>query len=149
MRTQGFTLIELIVTVAVVAILASIAYPSYVEHLRTSRRADAAGALIGFAAAMERHYASKGSYLGAGEGNGDTGAPGPALGYSATVPVGGGTVTYNLSIQAATANSYSLYAIPTGSQFGDKCGTLTLNQMGTQGIQDAQSGVSAKDCWRR
>ena len=37
----GFTLIELMVAVAVVGILSAIAYPSYLQHVRKSRRADA------------------------------------------------------------------------------------------------------------
>lgn len=40
-RGGGFTLIELMITVAVVAILASIAYPSYQSYMQRSRRADA------------------------------------------------------------------------------------------------------------
>ncbi|MFI3186333.1 MAG: prepilin-type N-terminal cleavage/methylation domain-containing protein, partial [Methylococcaceae bacterium] len=52
----GFTLIELMVTVAIVGILAAIAYPSYQDSVRKSRRADASGALLGLANAMERHF---------------------------------------------------------------------------------------------
>ena len=40
---QGFTLIELMVTVAIVGILASIAYPSYQDSVMKSRRADVKG----------------------------------------------------------------------------------------------------------
>lgn len=37
---QGFTLIELMVTVAIVAILASIAYPSYQQYMLRSNRSE-------------------------------------------------------------------------------------------------------------
>jgi len=40
-QSTGFTLVELMVTVAVIAILASIAYPSYTSQVAKSRRADA------------------------------------------------------------------------------------------------------------
>ncbi len=147
-RQQGFTLIELMVTVAIVGLLAAIAYPSYVENIRKARRADAQGALIGMAAAMERFMVnSNGSYANAA-GSGAT-LPATATFYPAQVPIEGGVATYNLRITALTGNSYTLSAIPTGAQSGDRCGTLTLSVDGTQGIGiDAKSGVQASDCWR-
>ncbi|MBT5967504.1 MAG: prepilin-type N-terminal cleavage/methylation domain-containing protein, partial [Gammaproteobacteria bacterium] len=51
---KGFTIIELMITVAIIGILASIAYPSYQESVYKSRRADGKGALLGLANAMER-----------------------------------------------------------------------------------------------
>ncbi|MCP4091353.1 MAG: prepilin-type N-terminal cleavage/methylation domain-containing protein, partial [Gammaproteobacteria bacterium] len=54
-KSRGFTLIELMIVVAIVGILAAIAYPSYQEQVRKSRRADANGALLGLANAMQRH----------------------------------------------------------------------------------------------
>ena len=72
-KQQGFTLIELMVTVAIVGILAAIAYPSYQSSVIKSRRADAEGVLLGLANAMERHFTESNTYLGAGTT--DTGAP--------------------------------------------------------------------------
>jgi len=37
-REHGFTLIELMITVAVVAILAVVAYPSYKDHIARGQR---------------------------------------------------------------------------------------------------------------
>jgi len=140
-KQHAFTLIELMVTVAVVGILAGIAYPSYQDSVRTSRRADAKGALLGLANAMERHFTETNSYLGAGTTGGNTGSP---TIFSATSPVDGGTPYYNLTINAATAGSYTLNAAPTGAQVNDQCGTLSLTQTGVRGISTA---LAVTDCW--
>ncbi|MDP1664345.1 MAG: type IV pilin protein [Methylobacter sp.] len=140
-KQKAFTLIELMIAVAIVGILAGIAYPSYQNSVMTSRRADAKGALLGFANAMERHFTETNSYLGAGTAGGNTGSP---TIFSTTSPVDGGTPYYNLTINAATAGSYTLNAAPTGAQANDQCGTLSLTQTGVRGISTA---LSVTDCW--
>ncbi len=47
--SSGFTLIELMITVAIVAILASIAFPSYSVFMKRSRRGDAEATLMDIA----------------------------------------------------------------------------------------------------
>jgi type IV pilus assembly protein PilE len=141
LQQNGFTLIELMVTVAIVGILAGIAYPGYQDSVMKSRRADAKGALLGLANAMERHFTETNSYLGAGTTDANTGSP---TIFSTISPVDGGTAYYNLTINAATASSYTLNATPTGAQANDKCGTLSLTQTGARGISTA---LAVTDCW--
>jgi type IV pilus assembly protein PilE len=52
----GFTLIELLVAVAIVGILGAYAWPSYVDHIRRSRIAEATGQLATLRVAMEQYY---------------------------------------------------------------------------------------------
>ncbi|MEE9423150.1 MAG: type IV pilin protein [Gammaproteobacteria bacterium] len=146
--TKGFTLIELMITVAIVGILAGIAYPSYQEQVRSSRRAECGGALMGLANAMERHFTTNNSYLGAGATAGNTGTPIPAV-YNATCPLDGGTATYDLTIDAATQTSYTLHAAPIagGPQASDKCGTFTLTSIGVRSLTGQHSGITPNDCW--
>lgn len=146
---NGFTLMELMIVVAIIGILASIAYPSYLEQVRKSRRADATGALMGLAGAMERGYTENGNYLGAAKNaDGDavnTGSPGF---FPDKSPVDGPDTFYRLRIDVATADGYTLNAIPTGAQSGDKCGTLTLTQDGTRNMKDAgDSPPAVSVCW--
>jgi type IV pilus assembly protein PilE len=48
-KQGGFTLIELMITVAVVAILAAVAYPSYTSHIRKSVRRNAQAQMMDLA----------------------------------------------------------------------------------------------------
>lgn len=126
-KQSGFTLIELMIVVAIIGIIAAIAYPSYSDHVDRARRSDAQGALMGLAAAMERHYASNNSYQEAASGGGDTGAP--AI-YPDEAPLDGNNKYYDLTIQAADATSFTLRAVPKGAQAGD--GMLELDSTGAR-----------------
>ncbi|MGZ4960671.1 MAG: type IV pilin protein [Methylomonas sp.] len=148
-KQHAFTLVELMVTVAIVGILAAIAMPSYQESVKKSRRADAEGALLGLANAMERRFTEASSYCDAGgagganscgaAGTNDTGSPS----IYATQSPASGAAAYNLKIQAVTATTYTLSAEPTGAQANDKCGTLTLTNTGVKDV----SSATVAECW--
>src|SRR5690554_315007 len=62
MKQNGFTLIELMITVAIVAILASIAMPSYENYTRRANRSDALDTIHNILIAQERYYADNMEY---------------------------------------------------------------------------------------
>jgi type IV pilus assembly protein PilE len=61
-RASGFTLIELMITVAVVAILAAIAFPSYAMFMKKSRRGDAEATLMDIAQREQQYLLDARTY---------------------------------------------------------------------------------------
>jgi len=120
MKENGFTLIELMITVAIIGIIASIAYPSYQDSVRKTRRAAAQADLVELASFMERTFTTDNSYASAAL---------PAL----------GTEQYTVDLQIQTATAFRLRAIPTGAQATDTCGTLTISNTGAT--------TPTGDCW--
>jgi type IV pilus assembly protein PilE len=128
-RQHGFTLIELMITVAIIGILAAIAIPSYQDSVRKSRRADAQGALLSLANAMERHFTETNSYKGAAGTDGtptDTGDPRESI-----FKTQGTTGTYYaITILAATDDAYTLQAAPVAGSGQAGNGNLALDSTG-------------------
>jgi type IV pilus assembly protein PilE len=137
---RGFTLIELMIAVAVIGILAAIAYPSYTQHVRKSRRAEAKAALLDLAARQERYFSINNRYADAPDDLGYAGAQFPVDVLS------GRQAYYQLSTDVGVpATSYSARATPVGVQSQDTCGTYSINHLGLQGNLDNSLPVAA--CW--
>ena len=54
--SQGFTLIEVMITVAIIGILAAVAYPSYTDYVRKSHIQEAFSNLSAYRAKLEQYY---------------------------------------------------------------------------------------------
>lgn len=150
-RAAGFSMIELMITLVIVAIVTGFAYPSYKESIAKGRRSDAQTALAGYAAAMERTFVANNNNYATTANCTSSCTPMSGI-FPTTVPTDGGNpVTYNLTVTGLTSNGYTLKAVrsTTGPQKNDKCGDFTLNQFGQQGIENAASGITAADCWRK
>ena len=134
-KQRGVTLIELLIVLVVIGILAAVAYPSYTKQVQLNASgAECAGGLVQLANAMERDLSQNNTYSDLVTGGGFVG----------TCPIDGGAATYNLSVQAFTASTYTLRATPVGGQANDKCGYLELTN---RGGKSAEKDTLAA-CWR-
>lgn len=112
LRARGFTLIELMVTVAIVAILAAIAYPSYRDYVLRGRLVDATNGLSTMRANMERYFQDNRTYLSTGS------YTSPCLVSSTLRMVGSFTLSCDGSYGAVTATTYTLVATGSGTTAG-------------------------------
>lgn len=135
MKNKGFTLIEVMITVAIVGILAAVAYPSYTEHVKKSARAEAITALVDAANKQEQFFVDNHDYTA-------------VLG---NLGLGGATETglYTLAIVAvANSREFTITATPaSGVTLSDSdCTALIINELSTK--TSTGSGTS-KECWGR
>lgn len=136
-KTQGLTLIELMIVVAIIAILATVGYPLYTNQADKARRSDAMSALQSLAVAQERFYTANGGYAAnLGSLPLDSFHDGLESGQSEK---GYYVVATSISVDA---QGYSLTATPVvnGAQHDDKCGIFTLNNTGARSTE-------SNDCW--
>ena len=61
---QGFTLIELMITVAVIAILAAVALPSYTQYVQRGKITEATSSLSELRLRAEKFFADNRTYVG-------------------------------------------------------------------------------------
>ncbi len=130
-KQSGFTLVELLITVAIIGILAGIAYPSYTDFVTRSNRSEGQRELLRLANIEEQGFIEHRSYT---NDMTDLGMPDdPYI-----------TDSGNYSIDAKLANdgqTFVLTATAKQSQTSDTgCTILTINEVG-QKTPDA--------CWEK
>lgn len=137
-RTQGVTLIELMVVVALLAIIASIAVPNYRSYMLRSHRADATAELLRVRTAQEKFFLQNNQYADDAQ---LTVAPPAGLGLNSASEHG----FYTVVLDRTSPTTYVVTATATGGQTDDaQCQTYTINEAGVR--SSAPYGITT--CWK-
>lgn len=171
---RGFTLMELMITVAVVGILAAIAYPSFTEQIARSRRTEAQTILVSGQQWMERFYSENYRYdqTATKDSSGNVTLVSCATTtkdcpfdtrFSTSPPPGQGAPLYVITVSAPTPSAtvppkFEITATRKSgtSMATDRCGDMTVDNLGRRSIKagtytaKAGSSLSAAIayCWK-
>lgn len=133
-RQPGFTLIEMMVTVAIAAILAAIAMPAYSDYVTRSRISQATSNLSSMRVKLEQYYQDNRTFAGA-----------CAAGTVAALPPAD---DFTYSCPVLTASAYTIQA--TGVAPGLMNGfTYTIDQANNKATTALPGGwgTAPVSCW--
>lgn len=120
-QIRGFTLIELMITVAIVGILSAIAFPSYNAYIIKSNRAIAKAQMLDIANRQPQFLVANRSYA--------TKEQLETSGYTLPSELSG-KYTFDVTVGTGTTPSYTITFRAAGAQLSD--GNLTLNSDGVK-----------------
>jgi type IV pilus assembly protein PilE len=134
-KSSGFTLIEVMITVAIIAILASVALPSYRNYIIRGKIPEATAALSTKRVKMEQFFQDSRTYVGATAGSDDS-TSSKYFNFSAA----------NGGADSRSATGYTLYATGKGDMTGF---TYSVDQSNAK--SSTVTGVSGwagnASCW--
>jgi len=145
-KSSGFTLIELMITVAIVGILAAVAYPSYIEYVNKGRRSQVTAQMLAAGQFMERYYTENREYPSNSKLNERFKNVPPEASDS--------RASYVLELSAHTKSSFTIKAARVGRMADDRCGDFTLDNFGLKLLVNYSNakfdGVeeAIEYCWR-
>src|SRR3981189_2400005 len=134
---KGFTLIEVMITVAIVAILAAVAIPSYTDYITRSKIQEATSTLLSMRVKMEQYFQDQRTFIGA-----------CAAGTVAPLPAGLKYFTIGCSNQAATTYTVTATGI-AGTDMAQFSFTIDQgNTRQTTSVPTASGwSLPATNCW--
>ncbi|MCZ8072865.1 general secretion pathway protein GspH [Paucibacter aquatile] len=128
---QGFTLIEVMVTVAIIGILAAVALPSYQAYVVRGKIPEATAGLATRQVRLEQFFLDRRTYVGAPDCNSDATS----------------SKYFTFSCSASSATAFTLRAVGKDSMAGF---TYTINEAGVKTSAALPTGwttPSPNTCW--
>ncbi|QBC44416.1 type IV pilin protein [Iodobacter fluviatilis] len=127
---HGFTLIEIMVTIAIVGILAAIAIPQYSDYVTRSRLVEAQSKLSDTRVRLEQFFINNRTYVG----------------FTCT-QAAIGNENFGITCTTQTANTFTITATGTNKMTGFSFTLDDLNQKTSAITAAGWSSPSPNNCW--
>ncbi len=137
--SRGFTLMEIMVTVAIIGIIAAIAFPAYNGHMVKTRRTAAAACLTEAAQFMERFYTSNMRY--------DEDSAGAETDLPNSNCRNDLSDFYAIALADKDVQTFTLSATPETDFPDAECGVLTIDQAGVRTADGSSEAEIIRTCW--
>lgn len=133
LQRRGFTLIEVMITVAIIAILARVALPAYLDYTKRGKLTEAFNNLSTCSIALGQYYQDNRTFVGA------------TLGSAAANQCQLSSTNFSYALSNLTATGYTLTATGGGPVSGF---VFTLDNSGARATTGVPSGwTSNANCW--
>jgi type IV pilus assembly protein PilE len=139
-QERGFTLIEVMITVAIIGILTSIAMPNYTEYVRRSKIAEAVSSLSDMRTRLEQYFLDNRQF--------PTSCIAPAAGAApaGSIYLPGGTKYFAVTCSFATTTTYTLTATGKATE-GMGSFVYTLNELNIKASTGPAGTYTNASCW--
>ena len=129
-RAVGFTLIEVMITVAVISILAAVALPQYFDYVTRSRLVEAKTSLVDMRTRLEQYFLDNRAF--------------PATPCTPIPPM----ATKFFTVTCVTgANTYTVTATDKDSMVGFVFTIDQANTKSTKGVKSGWTAPTPDTCW--
>jgi type IV pilus assembly protein PilE len=131
-HANGFTLVELMITVAIIGILSAVAIPSYSNYVVRGKLVEATGELANGRIRFEQYFQDNRNYDNA---------------ETAVCPAATKYFTYNCV--TPTATTYTITAVSVANQGLGAAGdyTYTINESNIKATTQFAGAASTETCW--
>lgn len=141
-RSQGITLIEILIALAIIGVIAAIGYPSYISYYAQSYRADVLREIARAVNRQESFYADQLTYT----------ADMKELGYD-TDPYTSESGNYTIDVVTDSSTDleqeFLIRATAKTAQAENdpSCVTMSMNHLGEKFSEDKDKNDTSQTCW--
>ena len=142
---RGFTLIEVMITVAIIGILAAIGIPAYSDYVRRGKLPDAFSELANYRAKMEQYYQDNRNY-----GSSTACADDSSAASWNTFPKTGKNFTFSCATNTRTGDTtQQSYTVTATGNAGTATANhvYTIDQLGNQATTQFKGTTVNQACW--